>query len=190
MDYFTQSQSLLQIPLLDEGDDHLARVYNQMLRFVDRDLSKVMTLAEKVSVKAIPASIFRSGLVPTTAPPPSALDASEGDDKGFRILANVVWAELGTAIMDELGSVVFAAGKPDEFRKVWTLPLIRASLPKPVDEHSITKRRRPSCAHWSISPRPSTLSKRCARILCISRLAKGGSCRYTISSDGRTLRRS
>ncbi|TFL04432.1 COG complex component [Pterulicium gracile] len=117
VDYFTQSQSLLQIPLLDEGDDHLARVYNQMLRFVDRDLSKVMTLAEKVSVKAIPASIFRSGLVPTTAPPPSALDASEGDDKGFRILANVVWAELGTAIMDELGSVVFAAGKPDEFRK-------------------------------------------------------------------------
>lgn len=33
-------------------------------------------------------------------------------------MANVVWAEIGQAIMDELGSVVFAAGKTDEFRHV------------------------------------------------------------------------
>jgi hypothetical protein len=33
-------------------------------------------------------------------------------------MANVVWAEIGQAIMDELGSVIFAAGKTDEFRKV------------------------------------------------------------------------
>jgi len=32
-------------------------------------------------------------------------------------MANVIWAEISHAIMDELGSVVFAAGKPDEFRK-------------------------------------------------------------------------
>ena len=36
----------------------------------------------------------------------------------FEIMANVVWAEIGKAIMDELGSTVFAAGKPEEFRKV------------------------------------------------------------------------
>ena len=36
---------------------------------------------------------------------------------GYEILSNVVWAEVGRAIMDELGSIVFAAGKPDEFRK-------------------------------------------------------------------------
>lgn len=33
-------------------------------------------------------------------------------------MANVIWPEIGQAIMDELGSVVFAAGKPDEFLKV------------------------------------------------------------------------
>lgn len=37
---------------------------------------------------------------------------------GFEVMANVVWAEVGRAIMDELGSVVFSAGKTDEFRSV------------------------------------------------------------------------
>ena len=37
---------------------------------------------------------------------------------GFEIMANVVWSEIGRALMDELGGVIFAAGKPDEFRKV------------------------------------------------------------------------
>lgn len=32
-------------------------------------------------------------------------------------MANVVWAEIGRAILDELRSVVFAAGKPDDFRR-------------------------------------------------------------------------
>lgn len=38
--------------------------------------------------------------------------------EGFEIMANVIWAEFGRGIMDEMGSVVFAAGRPDEFRKV------------------------------------------------------------------------
>ena len=47
---------------------------------------------------------------------------AEGQEKEsrevFEIMANVVWAEFGRAIMDEMGGVVFAAGRPDEFRKV------------------------------------------------------------------------
>ncbi|KDQ28122.1 hypothetical protein PLEOSDRAFT_44979 [Pleurotus ostreatus PC15] len=35
----------------------------------------------------------------------------------FRIFSDVIWAELGSAIMDELGTVVFASGKPNEFKK-------------------------------------------------------------------------
>ncbi|KAF4598583.1 hypothetical protein EYR38_006987 [Pleurotus pulmonarius] len=35
----------------------------------------------------------------------------------FRIFSDVIWAELGSAIMDELGGVVFASGKPNEFKK-------------------------------------------------------------------------
>ena len=40
------------------------------------------------------------------------------DAKGFEVLANVVWAEIACALMDELGSALFATGRPDEFRKV------------------------------------------------------------------------
>ena len=84
----------------------LAKVYNQLLRFVDRDLFKVMTIAETISQKG-----NRNG----------AADKKTDDSKeweGFEIMANVIWAAFGRSIMDELGGVVFAAGKPDEFRKV------------------------------------------------------------------------
>lgn len=38
--------------------------------------------------------------------------------QGFEFMASVIWAEVGKAIIDELGSVVFAAGRPDDFQKV------------------------------------------------------------------------
>ncbi|KAG9087523.1 hypothetical protein FRC06_002496 [Ceratobasidium sp. 370] len=42
------------------------------------------------------------------------------DLERVEIIANVVWAELARALMDELGSVVFAVGRPDEFRQNYT----------------------------------------------------------------------
>lgn len=48
-----------------------------------------------------------------------AVDESDGlSNEGFDIMSNVIWAEVSRAIMDDLGSLVFASGKPDEFRKV------------------------------------------------------------------------
>ncbi|OBZ70879.1 Conserved oligomeric Golgi complex subunit 2 [Grifola frondosa] len=84
--------------LLDDADDALAALYNTVLRFVARDLRRIMEIAEGVCVQSGERSAGR-------------------EECGFEIMANVVWAEVGRAIMDELGSVVFAAGKPDEFRK-------------------------------------------------------------------------
>lgn len=72
-----------------------------------------MEIAEKVGVKSTgKAAIGKTALL-GSAPPPQRDGMS-----GFEIMANVVWSEIGKAIMDELGSVVFAVGKPDEFRKV------------------------------------------------------------------------
>lgn len=88
--------------MLDDRDDSLAALYNAVLRFVDRDLKRVMEIAEGVCAKSGARGRREAG--------------KEG--AGFEVMANVVWAEVGRAIMDELGSVVFAAGKPDEFRKV------------------------------------------------------------------------
>ena len=37
--------------LLDDSDDPLAALYNTILRFVDRDMKRIMELADKVGVK-------------------------------------------------------------------------------------------------------------------------------------------
>lgn len=99
--------------MLDDRDDPLAALYNTVLRFIERDLKRIMEIAESVCVK--------SGSRPAKDVQPFNYVGSakpKDEEAGFEIMANVVWAEIGRAIMDELGSVVFAAGKPDEFRKV------------------------------------------------------------------------
>lgn len=108
-----ESQQQPTSHLLDETDNPLAALYNTILKFVDRDLKKIMELADKVSVvkKTSKASTLLQDM-------PDGPKERPKDGQGFEILANVVWTEVGRAIMDELGSTVFAAGKPDEFRKV------------------------------------------------------------------------
>ncbi|KAJ7346675.1 COG complex component [Mycena albidolilacea] len=101
--------------LLDDSEDPLARLYSQILRFVERDMSRIMGIADKVSLKSVSTGRKDKSLVtPFTSPP---VDNGEGVEEGFEIMANVVWEEFGRGIMDELGHVVFAAGRPNEFRK-------------------------------------------------------------------------
>ena len=102
---------MLQVQLLDESSGPLALLYNQILKFVERDLKKLAESAEAVCIK----SGSRKPCLQLAGSP-----NTQGQElqKGFEIMANVVWAEIGQAIMGELGSVVFAAGKTDEFRKV------------------------------------------------------------------------
>jgi conserved oligomeric Golgi complex subunit 2 len=103
-----------QAHLLDDSDDALASLYNTILRFVDRDMKRIMELAETVGMKT-GLGTPRSG---QGKPALSIMQAQSAKASGFDIMANVIWAEIGKAVMDELGSVVFSVGKPDEFRKV------------------------------------------------------------------------
>lgn len=84
-----------------------------------------MELAEKVSLKSFPSIRLDKGdgSTPQTAVPMQSV--ARGDGQRFDIMANVVWDELGRAIMADLGNIVFSAGRPDEFRKV-------ASLVQPI----------------------------------------------------------
>ncbi|KAI0744038.1 COG complex component [Daedaleopsis nitida] len=91
--------------ILDETDDTLAALYNTVLRFIDRDMRRIMEIAEAVCVKSGSRAAAGKG------------EKRDGEEPVFEIMANVVWSEIGRALMDELGSVIFAAGKPDEFRK-------------------------------------------------------------------------
>jgi hypothetical protein len=114
---FSQSSILNSVHLLDEGEDALARVYNQVLRFVERDLRKLMEIGEKVCLRGIKeVTVGEKGLVLGKHLSKASGEGNEKD--GFEILANVIWADFGKAIMDEMGGVVFAAGRPGEFRKV------------------------------------------------------------------------
>lgn len=117
------SSDVPQAHLLDDADDSLAKLYNQLLRFVERDACAIMSAAEKVSGKdtnltkiSTSTSLDGVGASPTTG-----ADDQDGEQEGspkFNIMANVIWDELGRTIMDEIGSIVFASGKPNEFRKV------------------------------------------------------------------------
>jgi conserved oligomeric Golgi complex subunit 2 len=101
--------ALSSVHLLDDLDDPLAGLYNQILRFVERDLMKIMEVAEKISSKSVPTP----GASSSETKPKNGIS-----QQSFEIMANVVWAEIGQAIIDELGGTVFSAGRPAEFRKV------------------------------------------------------------------------
>ncbi|KAH6914040.1 oligomeric golgi complex component, COG2-domain-containing protein [Coprinopsis sp. MPI-PUGE-AT-0042] len=95
---FQQSEAYL----LDDSTDNLAHLYNQILRFIERDVCYLMDATESIK---------------NNAANPEILD-SNNTDSGFSLLSNVVWDELSRAIQDEIGGLVFSAGRPDEFRKV------------------------------------------------------------------------
>jgi hypothetical protein len=106
-------------------------VYNQILRFVERDLSRMMEVGEKVSQVKGPYGHESRGKLGEVSVRDGARSQMTGRPRreGFEVLANVVWDEAGKAIMSELGNVVFAVGRPDEFKKVCILRLIGDILP-------------------------------------------------------------
>ncbi|EEB95354.1 hypothetical protein MPER_05687, partial [Moniliophthora perniciosa FA553] len=73
-----------------------------------------------------------------------SLASLKDGSRGFDILANVIWEELGRSIMDELGSVVFAAGRPNEFKQHYeiTQAFIRSIEFLAPSLHSIENMRR------------------------------------------------
>ena len=102
--------SLSQAHLLDDTDNPLAALYNKILRFVERDICRIMGVAEKIEVRYS---------VEQKRPIWSTVNGDLGRERSrFEIMSNVVWDEFGRSIMEELGNVVFSVGRPDEFRKV------------------------------------------------------------------------
>ena len=107
-----------KLPLLDETDDSLAAFYNNLLRFVEKDCRIIMDVTAKIGA--------RNGKKHMPAPEIVEDNLLDGPDEGehlaasthFEIMANVIWAEIGQALMEELGSVIFSAGRPAEFKKV------------------------------------------------------------------------
>ncbi|KAG2146390.1 oligomeric golgi complex component, COG2-domain-containing protein [Suillus bovinus] len=110
---FEASHASGPVHLLDESNDALAKLYNQILRFIERDFGRIMEIAERVSLKA-GSTKSQSGIALGDY---DLGDAQQVSADSFEIMTNVVWVEIGRAIMDELGTVIFAPGNPNEFRK-------------------------------------------------------------------------
>jgi hypothetical protein len=103
-----------------------------------------------------------AALLPASAGGQVSVDVSddEGEDgdgsgtaaskRGFEFFANVVWKEIGERLMDELGSVLFAAGRPSELHQVSHLSWI------------LTHRR---ALDANLKPHPAALHAH-ARVLC------------------------
>jgi hypothetical protein len=121
---------------LDENEDTgLARVYNQVLRFVERDLGRVMEVGERVCLRGggrAGAGVGGGKELARVVVVGKEKEKERQGGEAFEIMANVVWAEFGRAIIDELGNIVFAAGRPDEFRKVSCLLLFLSSSNIPL----------------------------------------------------------
>ena len=116
--FFYVANENSKLPLLDETDDNLAAFYNNLLRFVEKDCRTIMDVTAKIGArhgkKHMP--------VPEAVEDNMLDDPDEGEhlttSSHFELMANVVWAEIGQALMEELGAVIFSAGRPAEFRKV------------------------------------------------------------------------
>lgn len=115
------------LPLLPEEDDEpLASLYNTILRFIQVNCTGVLELSEKINAKNRKTgrrlnSAVQSTESPQMAPTSGSIAELGLNMQGFEIMANVIWAEIGRGIMEELGSVVFSAGNPSEFQKVCRL---------------------------------------------------------------------
>lgn len=180
------------------GAPQLAALYNRVLDFVATECGVVLDVAERVLADVAEPGSTGSGPAAAGASEGREDDEREGDERvhGFEVLANVVVDEVATALMGELGSVVFAAGRPAVFHQVRLEILSFAPAPRaPVRDadaaliiasHRIISSRRRSSRASSRSRRPSLASPRSARIPRSSLSSSASSSPSTSSCASRT----
>lgn len=91
----------------------LAELYNKLLSFVSSECAMILDVAE------------RTLAVPTIGNGSIAAVFLGGEKKkvklggvGYEFLTSVVWDEIASRLMSELGHVIFAAGQPSIFHRV------------------------------------------------------------------------
>ncbi|GAA6002288.1 COG2 family protein [Rhodotorula paludigena] len=103
----------------------LAALFNRVLAFVAHECGVLLDVAER-TLADVPvgggksggaAASSKRGKEDSGAAPEEAREKVEG----FEVLANVVVDEVATALVGELGSVVFAAGRPTVFHQNYLL---------------------------------------------------------------------
>lgn len=92
-----------------EIDDPLRDLLNKILAFVSKECGLVLDVAERsLATSSSTLVMEKSG---------GGTDGGEARI-GYEMLTNVVWDAIGTRLMNELGSTIFAAGRPTVFHHV------------------------------------------------------------------------
>lgn len=95
----------------DGSPPPLAQLYNQILSFVSRECGVLLDVGERTL-----ASPHHNALALRDTN--GEQDTKSRSRTGYEILANVVWDEVATRLMSELGGFIFAAGRPSIFHEV------------------------------------------------------------------------
>ncbi|GAA5933962.1 COG2 family protein [Sporobolomyces koalae] len=118
----------LELPVSYRENDSgpLLRLYNNLLRFVSEDCGNLLSIAERTlcgtgapSAQPIPQSSL--GKVGEVREERDAETGAEQTVQGFQILTHVIVDEIASSLVTELGSVVFAAGRPAVFHQNYLL---------------------------------------------------------------------
>ncbi|KAF8342152.1 oligomeric golgi complex component, COG2-domain-containing protein [Cantharellus anzutake] len=114
------------------SEDPLTQLLSTVLRFIERDLIVPIELSERIN-STRSTKIQKGGIKSVLTPTTNGQLGSTGEqvdciankstriEGGFDIMARVVWAEIARALIDQLGPIIFAAGRPDEFQKNYTI---------------------------------------------------------------------
>ncbi|GAA6009286.1 hypothetical protein JCM11491_004257 [Sporobolomyces phaffii] len=101
----------------------LLRLYNILLRFISEDCGNILSIAER-SLAPDPTSamsLLKTALVNKRNRDEPEDDGEHRDGEGFQILTNVIVDEIATRLVSELGTVIFAAGRPSVFHQNYLL---------------------------------------------------------------------
>ncbi|KAM0790884.1 hypothetical protein ACM66B_004723 [Microbotryomycetes sp. NB124-2] len=104
----------------------LKQLYERLLRFVTKDCASFLDIAERVLGPQITVSTtdMTSSVSSINGNGNGGTEDSSGRMKQqYFLLANVVWDEIGNRLIGELGSTIFAAGRPTVFHAHYTLTM-------------------------------------------------------------------
>ncbi|GAA5853661.1 hypothetical protein JCM5353_001396 [Sporobolomyces roseus] len=103
----------------------LLRLYNLLLRFISQDCGTILSIAERSLSR--PRGDSHSKLaIANRRKREDPIGEGEGDEEdqqveGFQILTNVIVDEIASRLVGELGTVIFAAGRPSVFHQNYLL---------------------------------------------------------------------
>ncbi|GAA5906257.1 uncharacterized protein JCM6883_005490 [Sporobolomyces salmoneus] len=110
----------------DSDSGALLRLYNLLLRFISEECGNILSIAERTLSEGAPRSANSGSLQKLAIENRRKREETEenGEEReveGFQILTNVIIDEIAARLVGELGTVIFAAGRPSVFHQNYLL---------------------------------------------------------------------